>query len=116
MHNINTIIFDLGRVLVDIRTDGEKFGALMREVGISAEDSFGNFWYQREVRQHMAGVIDSREFHRQAVERFHLALGYDEFVEGWCDLFHPVPEMEALFREIAGRYRVGILSDTDPLH
>ena len=27
-----------------------------------------------------------------------------------------MPGMEELFREVAGRYRVGILSDTDPLH
>jgi putative hydrolase of the HAD superfamily len=116
VHNINTIIFDLGRVLVDIRTDGEKFVALMREAGISAAASFENFWYRREVRHHMTGVIDSKEFYRQAVENFSLSHDYDAFVEAWCDLFHPVPEMEALFGEVAARYRVGLLSDTDPLH
>lgn len=116
MHNITTIIFDLGRVLVDISTGGEKFGRLMRSTGISSENSFEAFWYLREVRQHMTGVIDSREFFRQAAERFSLSCGYDEFVEGWCDLFSPLPGMREFLGGIAGRYRVGILSDTDPLH
>ncbi len=64
----------------------------------------------------MTGVIDSREFHRQVVERFRLDYSYDDFVEGWCDLFEPVPAMRDFFNEVSGRYRVGILSDTDPLH
>ena len=116
MLNINTVIFDLGRVLVSIDTKGEKFGRLMQSVGIPAEDAFEKFWYLSEVRQHMTGEIDSREFYQLAVDRFNLSFSYDDFAEGWCDLFHPIPAMKDLFHEIAARYRVGLLSDTDPLH
>ncbi len=116
MHNITTIIFDLGRVLVDVRTDGEKFGRLMRAAGITDEDSFERIWYLSEVRQHMTGVIDSREFYRQTVGRFKFDYSYEDFVEGWCDMFAPVPAMKILFDELSARYRVGLLSDTDPLH
>lgn len=116
MFNITTIIFDLGRVLVNIDTGGEKFVRLMRAAGISSENSYEMFWYLPEVRRHMTGCIDSREFYRQSAGRFNLALGYDEFVEAWCDLFEPVPAMKDLLDELSARHRVGILSDTDPLH
>jgi putative hydrolase of the HAD superfamily len=114
--NVKTVVFDLGRVLVGIDYKGEKFISLMRSAGITAGEAFDKFWFLSEVRQHMTGEITPREFHRRATARFGVDIPYEEFVEGWCDLFHPVPEMKALFDEIAGRYDVGLLSDTDPLH
>ena len=116
MHNIKAIVFDLGRVLVDVGTKGEKFGALMRSFGINPEEAFDKFWFTGEVRQHMTGELDSRGFYDATMVRFNTSWSYEEFSEAWCDLFQPRPEMEALFSEIAARYRVGLLSDTDPLH
>lgn len=116
MRNIKTIVFDLGRVLVDIDASGRKFSALMRALGVPPDEAFARFWYTPEVRKHMTGELDSRAFHRIAVERYGLSFSYEEFAEGWCDLFRPQPEMREVFEEAAGRYRVGILSDTDPLH
>jgi FMN phosphatase YigB (HAD superfamily) len=114
---ITTVIFDLGRVLVGIDSGGKKLGGLLRPVAaFFSGNVFDAVYFLPEVRQHMTGAIDSREFHRRSVERFGLSLGYDEFCEAWCDMFHPVPAMRALFDEVSSRYRVGILSDTDPLH
>ena len=113
---IKAVIFDLGRVLVEITTGGEKFSTLMREIGIPPEQAFQRFWNEPEVLRHGRGEIDSHEFHRLARERFHLSLGFERFAEAWCDLFRPIPEMEKLFMRLAGRCRLGLLSDTDPLH
>ncbi len=116
MRDITTVIFDLGRVLVKIGTDGDKFGRLMRAMRIEPAQAFATYWFTPEVRQHMAGEMDSLEFYYRAKERFDLPHSYNEFVEGWCDLFSPYPEMEELFARVAERYPVGLLSDTDPLH
>lgn len=116
MHTITTIIFDLGRVLVGIDTSGEKFTRLMRAAGLTDPAVFDTFWRLDEVCRHMTGEIDSREFHRQASARFGADVSYEDFEEAWCDIFHPLPEMKTVFDELAGRYTVGLLSDTDPLH
>ncbi len=118
MRKINTVIFDLGRVLIRIDTGGEKFGRLMRALGIPPEKAFEKYWYRREVRQHMTGDISSREFFEIARTGMDDMLRYDyeQFVEGWNDLFSPMPGMEQLFAEVARRHQVGVLSDTDPLH
>ncbi len=118
MRKINTVIFDLGRVLLTLDWRGENFGRLMRAFGIMPEKAFDKYWFRPEVRQHMTGEISSREFYE--IARASMLDGhnydYEQFVEGWNDLFHPVPGMERLFDEVARRHQVGILSDTDPLH
>lgn len=116
MRNVKAVIFDIGQVLVSISSSGEKFGRLMQAAGIAPGEGLDKFSFLNEVRRHMLGEITSREFYQLAVDRFNLHYSYDDFVEGWCDQFHPMPGMEELFREIAARYRVGLLSDTDPLH
>lgn len=116
MRNITTVVFDLGRVLLDLRSDGEAFGELMRAMGIEPEEAFSRFWMRNEVARHSTGLLTSREFYQAAKEEYGLEMDFDRFAECWCDIFSPKPEMEALFEEVAGRHRVGILSDTDPLH
>lgn len=116
MENITTVIFDVGRVLVDIDPNREKFAGLMRSMGISPDEAFSRFWYVNEVRRHMTGELDSPGFYRFLRNRFNLGLDYEEFAEAWCDLFRPIDGMEDIFRRVAARFRVGVLSDTDPLH
>jgi putative hydrolase of the HAD superfamily len=117
VRNITTVIFDLGRVLVELRTDGAAFSALMRGMGIDPARAFEQFWHHPEVIGHSTGTVSPQDFYRRAVEEFGLAgFEYERFAQCWCDLFRPMPGMEALFSEVAARCRVGILSDTDPLH
>jgi putative hydrolase of the HAD superfamily len=112
------IIFDIGRVLIPIHSGGGKFVRLMRMIGVEPEAAFHVFWREPEIESHMRGRIDSREFYRQSRERFRLSLGFAAFVEAWCDIFLPDPAMANLFNRLAesGRFRLGLLSDTDPLH
>lgn len=116
MQNIKAIIFDLGRVLVRIDPMRDKFERLMRTMGIPPEEAFEKYWYASEVRRHMTGEIGSREFFSLATERFDLPCSFEEFAEGWCDLFEPEPGMAEIFNSVAQRYSIGLLSDTDPLH
>lgn len=116
MRKIDTVIFDIGRVLVKIVATGDKFGELMRRIGVPPEEAFEKFWYATEIRQFMTGEIDAVELYDIADEHFNLAFTYEEFAEAWCDLFQPMPEMRDIFLHVAERHKVGLLSDTDPLH
>ncbi|MDR1744910.1 MAG: hypothetical protein LBS30_04065, partial [Planctomycetota bacterium] len=89
MRNITTVVFDLGRVLVKLGTDGAHFGELMRGFGIEPARAFEQYWFRDEVNRHMTGELSPREFHEKAMEAFNAPLGYDRFVECWCDIFEP---------------------------
>ena len=62
------------------------------------------------------GRVGPQEFYEGLTERFGLAIGFDEFKELWCGIFSPIAGMEELIRQLNGAYRLGLLSDTDPLH
>ncbi|MCC8181119.1 MAG: HAD family phosphatase [Planctomycetes bacterium] len=116
MLNITTVIFDLGRVMVTIRTSGPRWQKLMHSVGIDPDKAFERFSLTHEVRSHMTGELDSHAFYRLLCEKMGLQATFEEFAEAWCDLFSPMDGMVELFEKVAERHRVGILSDTDPLH
>ena len=48
--------------------------------------------------------------------RFGLTIGFEEFKTLWCGVFSPIAGMEEIIRQLNGAYRLGLLSDTDPLH
>ena len=76
VENITTVIFDLGRVLVRLSTDGERFGDLMRSVGVEPAQAFRQFWLQGDVHRHLTGELTPRAFYDAARENFGLSTSY----------------------------------------
>lgn len=115
VNTVDTVIFDVGRVLTGIRC-GDRFVDLMRRLGVDPDGVFDKYWHTPEVVGHMTGTIGSREFYGIMRERRGLSIDFDEFAEAWSDIFVPMPGMAELFAEVADRRAPGLLSDTDPLH
>lgn len=116
MHNITTIIFDLGRVLINVEPERGLFGTINRQIKNSDPDLLIKIINDPLIKQHNQGQITSDAFFTQLNEKFNLGLSYDQFLEHWCDIFSPIPEMERLLTQLAVKYKLGMLSDTDPLH
>ena len=118
MEQIKAIIFDLGRVLVDVKFDHQTarfFGVSTNQTQDAAEILDKAF--QNELfRKLNKGEISSAEFYEAFKKEFNLNLDFDTFVKIWCDVFAPIPGMEEIFRKVKARYPVGLLSDTDELH
>ncbi len=113
---IEAVIFDLGRVIVDI--DIRRLLSVV-SVGLSADDVDGAI--SRSLRDEVMrdfnrGRIGPGEFHEAMVGRHGLDMGFEEFKDLWCGIFSPIAGMEELIRQLNGAYRLGLLSDTDPLH
>jgi HAD superfamily hydrolase (TIGR01509 family) len=49
-------------------------------------------------------------------KKYSLELDFTEFFRQWCDVFDPMDGMDRLITELHGKVRLGLLSDTDPLH
>ncbi len=116
MREITTIIFDIGRTLVALHSRGEKFGRLMRAIGVEPSQAMQQFWNAPEVLDHSTGKLDSPAFYRVVRDRFGLEHDFESFKDAWCDIFEPMPGMDELFITLSSRYKIGLLSDTDPMH
>ena len=62
------------------------------------------------------GQILPQEFYLAVKEKFKLNIDFEEFKDLWCDIFSPMPGMEDLLRELEGKVKLGVFSNTDPLH
>lgn len=114
--NIRAIIFDLGRVLVNIDNN-----LLVEKLfkGLNADN------LQELGRKTMGdptmvefncGRIPAQEFHRRMCETYGLDLDFKAFQSLWCEIFYTMDGMEDLVRSISKKMTVGLLSDTDPIH
>ncbi len=113
---IEAVIFDLGRVIVDI--DIRRLLSAV-SVGLSTDDVEGAIarsLRDEVMRDFNTGRIGPGEFHEAMVGRHGLDMGFDEFKDLWCGIFSPIAGMEEMIRQLNGAYRLGLLSDTDPLH
>lgn len=113
---IEAVIFDLGRVLVNIDLD-----PLRKKLSASGNLSEGQSVIEKVrdndwIGQLNSGQITLEEFHRMLCETYDYHWSFEEFTEGWCSIFSPNPEMEELVRELDGRIPLGLLSDTDSRH
>ncbi len=118
MNEIKAIIFDLGRVLVDVRFDKQtaKFFGVNTDQPEDAATILDKAFQNELFRKLNKGEITSQQFYKAFVNDFNLSLDYDTFVKFWCDVFAPIPGMEELFWQVKNNYPVGLLSDTDELH
>ncbi len=114
--NIEAVIFDLGRVIVDLdvhRPAGFVFSQMSQAdverliIAVMGDELMMRF---------NTGRVGPQEFYEGLTERFGLVLSFEEFKDLWCGVFSPIAGMEELIRQLNGAYRLGLLSDTDPLH
>jgi putative hydrolase of the HAD superfamily len=112
---IKAIVLDLGKVILDF--DNHLITRRLAHLAGRPEDEIYRFIFETPLEaQFNRGEISAREFFRRLTERYPMAVSFEEFVPLWCDIFAPIPGMEALIGHLAGRYPLGILSNTNCLH
>ncbi len=115
MFEIKAIIFDLGRVLVNVDINAGFFGYLRSQAG-SPDESISKMMEHDLFAPYNTGRLTPQEFHARLCERFGLQHSFDAFKHLWCDVFSPMPGMQELATALKKQFPIGILSDTDPLH
>ena len=110
------LVFDIGRVIV--RVDVARALALL---GASANPSAEQVWAaiasDPRVRDFQEGRLASREWHQHLAHRLGLALTFEQFCTAWnAALDSETILSENLFAELSRRYRLLLLSNTDPIH
>jgi putative hydrolase of the HAD superfamily len=120
------IIFDIGRVIVRINLNRllEPLAALVPAgAGSRAPEKLSpqQVWsaIQSDARwaDWQEGRMTPRQWHEHLTGRLRLNIGYAEFCQAWNRALDPEPMLdEALFAKLAKRFRLALLSNTDPLH
>lgn len=112
------ILFDLGNVVVKLRTP--QFLARMTQVCDARWSEAAILEAIREpVGPHIdyeKGLISGEDFHRHLQERFGLRLDYAAWLSVWNDYFEPNRPMEALITRLRGQARFFGLTNTNAEH
>lgn len=114
--DIKAVIFDLGRVLVDI-DNNLLVGKLFKGLDIrDKEKMIRRTMSDPAMVEFNSGRMTSQEFHCCMCESYGLKLDFLAFTELWCQIFCTMEGMEELVAKVAPHITVGLLSDTDPIH
>ena len=112
---IRGILFDFGNVISSFDV-GIFLGKLRDWSGVDAgtlrERIYGSGLHSRYER----GDISSERFYREISRRTGARVSAEEFAEGFTDIFTPLEATHGLIRALKGRYRLGLLSNTNEWH
>jgi FMN phosphatase YigB (HAD superfamily) len=115
------VIFDIGRVIVRVNIE-RMVEPLAAVRGATAKlPSPDQLWIALQADPRwddwQEGRMDPHEWHEHLTRRWDLSLGFQEFCAAWNCVLDPQPILdEGLFAKLATRCRLGLLSNTDPLH
>jgi len=113
MSDIDTLLFDLGGVLVEFN-DGFK---VFDWANLSPEAFFEQWIASPTVREFEAGLITTDQFAEGVVREFHLPVSTQEFLENFQSLPKGLFEgTEDLLLKLRGEYRLACFSNTNQLH
>ena len=118
---IEVVLFDLGNVILPFShfQIAEKLARFARKV--SYQDPSLVFWEIFDLKKGLInpyerGEISSSQFFEGLKERFDLSLSFDDFVPIWNEIFTENEEVSEVIRSLKGKTRLGLLSNTNPLH
>jgi len=120
-HAIEVLLFDLGNVILPFNhyQIAEKLARFSERKELSDPPRIFSYLFDRQegaVNDYEIGKISSIEFFNQVKERFQLIMTFDTFVPIWNEIFAENHEVSELIRSLKGKKRLGLLSNTNPLH
>ncbi len=112
----DVLLFDLGRVVLDI-----DFGRVMRiwaaHAGCEPAELAARFVVNDSFRHHETGRIDDAAFFQNLRQSLGIGISDAQFLEGWNALFAgEIPGIAALLSRAAARLPLYAFSNTNPPH
>jgi glucose-1-phosphatase len=113
---IRTIIFDIGRVLVRVDVGRAKAG-LAKGLSLSPEELWSAIEKDPRWSDWQEGRMSPRDWYLNLSSRLGIALDFEQFTAVWNSTLDPAPILPIpLFESLSKHYRLGLLSNTDPIH
>jgi putative hydrolase of the HAD superfamily len=113
---IKTVFFDLGNVIIPFDFK-PAYARLAEHCSCKPEEVPARIRATGLVAPFEKGEIEAEPFVRELSAALGLNLSYGEFCDWWSGIFLVEPLVpEALLKDLASRYRVLALSNTNPIH
>lgn len=110
------IIFDIGRVVVRLDISRAVAG-LAQGISLSPVDIWSAITHDPRWPDWQEGRMTPRDWHLHLSKRLGGSLSFEQFTDAWNRTIDPVPILEdSLFEKLSKRYRLALLSNTDPIH
>jgi HAD superfamily hydrolase (TIGR01509 family) len=110
------IIFDIGRVLIRVDISRAVDG-LASGLTLTPQDVWSAIEKDPHWLDWQEGRISPRDWHLHLTKRLGTSLTFEEFSEVWNRALDPKPiHSEAFLHKLSKNYRLGLLSNTDPIH
>jgi putative hydrolase of the HAD superfamily len=110
------IIFDIGRVLVRIDVSAA-MGGFAQRISMTPQEIWSALEKDPRWIDWQEGRMSAHDWHLHATKRLGIDLTFEHFTEIWNRALDPHPIQDNAFLEkLSKRYRLGLLSNTDPMH
>ena len=118
---IEVVFFDLGNVILSFNhfQIAEKLSQFSQRKEFQDPKKIFSYLFDFEkgaINPFDLGKVSPREFFRSIKEGLDLSVPFDEFVSIWCNIFVEDQEVSRIIRSLKRKWRLGLLSNTDPLH
>jgi FMN phosphatase YigB (HAD superfamily) len=116
MPKLRAVIFDIGRVLIRLDIQRVK-SALAQGLPLSPGELWSAIEKDSRWPDWQEGRMSPRDWHLHLCKRFNLSLDFEQFKTVWNSALDPEPiHKSSLFACLSKNYRLGLLSNTDPIH
>jgi glucose-1-phosphatase len=110
------IVFDIGGVLIRMNVS-RAAGSLAEDLSLSPEEIWSALQKDPRWKDWQEGRLSPHDWHQHLAKRFGNKLSCEQFVEVWNRALDPEPIQDPVFlRKLSKKYRLAVLSNTDPLH
>jgi len=116
MPKLRAVIFDIGRVLIRVDIQRVKT-SLAQGLPLSSEELWSAIEKDPRWPDWQEGRMSPRDWHLHLSKRFNISLDFEQFKNVWNSALDPHPiHKTSLFAGLSKNYRLGLLSNTDPIH
>ncbi len=114
--DIQALLFDVGQVILRVNVR-RAAGILGNGAGMTPEQVMAAIDADSQMISFQEGRLTPEEWHRHLQGSLGLRLSYEEFCRAWNSALEPEPLLDKeFFAALAPRLRLGLLSNTDPIH
>lgn len=113
---IRTLIFDLGKVIVDF-SYAEAYTRMQSLSGLNPDELRARLFAGPLAVDFECGRVDSHSFIAEVNRRMETSIAPADFGILWSSIFHATPLIpESLLQRLGASHRLVLLSNTNPLH
>ncbi|MDP3765162.1 MAG: HAD family phosphatase [Nanoarchaeota archaeon] len=112
---IKTIVFDLGDVILKVDKTGQfkKFATGSNKTVSYIKKYFENSSFRKAFER---GELKPRQFYEKTAKELNLNMNFNDFKKTWCHIFTLNDDVEGLIKNLKGKFRLILLSNTDEMH